>query len=178
MEKESVINIFNSNFLTEGIKCLRHLLRQAEVMSEKYDVTITNPPYIKLSKIDGFAKTYLQNNYENSYADMYTMFMDTAYTKRNGYIAIVNPDSWMLENSFENFREYVLKGKTITTLLSLPLGEMDSTVLTVAFVLKNSFYESYISKCIKKDNDLFNDYSKFESRLYSLFYSSKILLLD
>ena len=175
IKEKAVINIFNSRFLNDGVDVLKRLLNQAKVMAAKYDVLITNPPYIKLSKIEGAPKKYFQENYEHSYADMYTMFMDTSYTKSNGYTAVVNPDSWMLENSFENFREYVLNHKTIETLISLPLGEMDSTVLTVAFVFKNIVIESYISNCMRKDHDVFGENSKYQSNLFNFIsFPSKI----
>ena len=138
LEREAVINIFNSNFLTEGIKCLRHLLRQAEVMTAKYDVQITNPPYLGISNIEVNTKKYLQTKYPDSKTDMFAMFMETPYVKKNGFIAMVNPDSWMFLSSFEDFRLKLLKTNDILTLGHMGLGVFDAMVRTVMFVLRNT----------------------------------------
>lgn len=138
LEKEAVINIFNRNFLTEGIKCLRHLLRQAEIMSTKYDVMITNPPYLGLTKIESNPKEYLMNKYPETKADMFAMFMEVPYTKTNGYIAMINPDGWMFIPTYEKFRIKFLKKYTISSMIHLGLGALDATVLTTSFVIKNS----------------------------------------
>lgn len=138
LENEAVINIFNSNLLTEGIKCLRHLLKQAEVMAAKYDVMITNPPYLGISKMEAAPKTYLQDNYPNSKADMFAMFMESPYTKKNGLIAMVNPDSWMFLVSFENLRKSIIMRQSIVNMIHLGLGAFDATVQTTTFVIRNA----------------------------------------
>ena len=138
LKNEAVINIFNSEFLNEGIKCLRHLLRQAEVMHAKYDVQITNPPYLGISNIEANTKKYLQTKYPASKTDMFAMFMETRYVKKNGFIAMVNPDSWMFLSSFEDFRSKLLKRNDILTLGHMGLGVFDAMVRTVMFVLRNT----------------------------------------
>lgn len=138
IENEAVINIFNSDFLSEGIKCLRHLLRQAVVMSEKYDVFITNPPYLGISKMEANPKQYLVNHYPNSKADMFGMFMEVPYTKLNGFRAIVNPDSWMFLVSFENLRRDILLNQSIISLIHLGMGAFDAAVQTSSFVIRNT----------------------------------------
>lgn len=138
LEKEAVINIFNSNLMTEGIKCLRHLLRQAEVMAAKYDVMITNPPYLGISKIDKTAKEYLITNYPNSKSDMFAMFMETNFVKTNGFTSIVNPDSWMFLVSFEQLRKALFTNCQLINLIHLGMGAFDATVQTTTCVIRNT----------------------------------------
>ena len=59
VKKQAVATIFNTNLLNEGLICLEHLLAQAKVMSTKYDVMITNPPYLGTGNLDLVSKEYL-----------------------------------------------------------------------------------------------------------------------
>ncbi len=138
IKNSAVLTIFNSNFLSDGIRCLEHLLAQAKVMSEKYDVMITNPPYLGISKMEKEPKDYLIKNYPNSKSDMFAMFMEAPYVKSNGFIAMVNPDSWMFLVSFELLRKKIIKEQSIVNMIHLGMGAFDATVQTTSFVIRNA----------------------------------------
>lgn len=138
LDQNGVRTIFNLNFFLDGIKCLHHLVKQAEIMSAKYDVMITNPPYLGISKMEAAPKMYLQKNYPNSKADMFGMFMEAPYVKKNGFIAMVNPDSWMFLVSFEELRKSIIMKQSIVNMLHLGMGAFDATVQTTTFVIRNS----------------------------------------
>ncbi len=138
IENNAVSNLFNNNFLGSGIRCLHHLLRQAEVMAAKYDVMITNPPYLGISKMEANPKQYLIEKYPNSKSDMFAMFMEAPYCKKNGFIAMVNPDSWMFLVSFENLRKSIIMNQSIVNMIHLGLGAFDATVQTTSFVIRNA----------------------------------------
>lgn len=138
IEHNAVLTIFNSDFLSTGIRCLRHLLKQAEVMSAKYDVMITNPPYLGISKMEANPKQYLIDKYPNSKSDMFAMFMEAPYCKKNGFISMVNPDSWMFLVSFENLRKTIIMKQSIVNMIHLGLGAFDATVQTTSFVIRNA----------------------------------------
>ncbi len=138
LHREMINNLFNSNFYNEGIPLLRKLLREAEVMSAGYDVMITNPPYLGISKMEKEPKEYLTNHYPNSKADMFAMFMEAPYVKKNGFIAMVNPDSWMFLVSFEQLRKKIIKEQSIVNMIHLGMGAFDATVQTTSFVIRNA----------------------------------------
>lgn len=138
IKNNAVLNIFNSNFLSDGIRCLKNLLVQAKIMSAKYDVMITNPPYLGISKMEKEPKDYLIKNYPNSKSDMFAMFMEAPYVKNNGFIAIVNPDSWMFLVSFEQLRKKIIKEQSIVNMIHLGMGAFDATVQTTSFVIRNA----------------------------------------
>lgn len=138
IESDAVSNLFNNAFLESGIRCLRHLLEQAKVMAAKYDVMITNPPYLGISKMETNPKEYLTSKYPNSKSDMFAMFMEAPYCKRNGFIAMVNPDSWMFLVSFENMRKSIIMNQSIVNMIHLGLGAFDATVQTTSFVIRNA----------------------------------------
>lgn len=138
IEHDAISTVFNCEFLNSGLKCLRHLVKQAEVLSDKYDVMITNPPYLGISKMEPAPKTYLQNNYPESKSDMFAMFMETPFVKDNGFIAMVNPDSWMFLVSYEGLRKKIIHKESIVNMIHLGLGAFDATVQTTSFVIRNS----------------------------------------
>ena len=142
INKEAVITIFNTNFMNEGLKCLHHLLKQAQIMSTMYDVMITNPPYIGLSSLEKPVKEYANINYADSKNDMFAMFMRTEFVKKNGFTSMINMQSWMFLQSFEFLRNSLLSDSQIVNLIHLGAHAFDSiggeVVQTVTFVLRKN----------------------------------------
>lgn len=138
IEHRIVADIFSIDFVNQGASVLKNILAQAKLLEGKYDVLITNPPYLGISKMEGRAKEYLVNNYPDSKSDMFGMFMEALSVKKNGFRAIVNPDSWMFLASFELLRKKIIDSNSIITMVHLGLGAFDATVATTAFVLRNS----------------------------------------
>lgn len=159
IKEKAVINIFNSRFLNDGVDVLKRLLNQAKVMAAKYDVLITNPPYLGLTKVENNPKEYLVNNYPSAKADMYAMFMKVPYIKKNGFVAMINPDGWMFIPTYDRFRKEILDEVTITSMLHLGLGALDATVLTTSFVFRNTKIKDYkcayyrLSNTVNKEQD-------------------------
>ena len=148
LEKEVVSTIFNLDFVTEGTAILKALMVQAKVMSSKYDVMITNPPYIGISSMEAPVKDYAVKNYPNSKTDMYSMFMETGFVKRNGYLSMINMNAWMFLSSFEKLRETLLNTKTIVSMIHLGAKAFETIggeiVQTTSFILRNCLISNYI----------------------------------
>ena len=141
LDQNGVRTIFNYNFFVDGIKCLRHLVKQAEVMSAKYDVMITNPPYIGISAMEAPVKDYAVKYYPNSKTDMFAMFMETGFVKRNGFFAMINMHSWMFLSSYEKLRKDILLNKEIINMAHLGAHAFEAiggeVVQTTSFIIRN-----------------------------------------
>ena len=137
LEQQVVPTTFNMEFVIDGVARLKALLIQARHLSAKYDVMITNPPYIGVSKLEAKPKEYLSANYPDSKSDMFAMFMEVSFVKACGFRAIVNPDSWMFLSSYESLREKIYSTQPIITMMHLGLGAFDAMVQTTAFVLRS-----------------------------------------
>lgn len=137
-----VNNLFVQDFYNEGVTCLRHLLKQAEIMSAKYDVMITNPPYIGISTMEPEVKKYAVDNYPDSKTDMFAMFMEVPYVKKNGFRAMINMHSWMFLSSYEKLRKKIIMNEMIVNMVHLGAHAFEmiggEVVQTTAFVLRNS----------------------------------------
>ncbi len=138
MLHQAVHTIFNTRLLNEGAKLIQRLIKQYEVMSAKYDVMITNPPYLGISKMEKAPKEYLIGHYPDSKSDMFAMFMEAPYVKKNGFKALVNPDSWMFLVSYEEMRKKIIHNESIVNMIHLGLGAFDATVQTTSFVIRNA----------------------------------------
>lgn len=142
LDKQAVLNIFNQDLLTNGVKLLKRLSRQAKILLGKYDVMITNPPYIGISNMEDAVKQYANKYYPNSKADMFAMFMETGFVKSNGFMAMINMHSWMFLSSFERLRESLLATKEIVTMAHLGAHAFDSiggeVVQTTTFAIRNT----------------------------------------
>ena len=141
IETKAVPNLFNTTFLSDGIKLLKRLVKQAKVMSGKYDVMITNPPYIGISSMESPVKDYAITFYPNSKSDMFAMFMETEFVKPNGFYAMINMHSWMFLSSYEKLRKSILTTKEIVNMIHLGAHAFEAiggeVVQTTSFVIRN-----------------------------------------
>ena len=141
ISKGAVTNLFNIDFLNIGMERLKVLSNLAKILSDQYDVMVTNPPYIGPSAMEAAVKEYAAKNYPNSKSDMFAMFMETGFIKRNGFLAMINMHSWMFLSSFEKLRQSILETKEIITMAHLGARAFETiggeVVQTTAFVMKN-----------------------------------------
>ena len=88
------------------------LIKQSVLFSKKYEVVVTNPPYLNSSRMSNNLSKYIQKNYPNSKNDMATAFIEKInndFLIENGYSAFITTISWMFLSSFEKFRNEFLK---------------------------------------------------------------------
>lgn len=141
ISKNAVSNLFNIEFLNMGVKRLRELSNQIKVLLSRFDVMITNPPYINPSTMEGSVKEYASQNYPCSKTDMFAMFMETGFVKKNGFTAMINMHSWMFLSSFEKLRTNILTTKVILNMAHLGARAFETiggeVVQTTAFVMRN-----------------------------------------
>ena len=142
LREKFVQNIFSTDFYNEGLNRLEKLIELAEVMSAKYDVMITNPPYIGISTMEKPVKDYANKYYPNSKTDMFAMFMETGFVKKNGFMAMINMHSWMFLSSYEKLRKEIINTKYIVNMVHLGAHAFEmiggEVVQTTAFVIRNT----------------------------------------
>ena len=126
------------------------LVRQAQVMAQKYDVVVTNPPYMGASgmseKLSGYVKTY----YPDSKSDLFAVFIERCgqMTKMNGYQAMITQHAWMFLSSFEKLRTKLLATDIVNMahLGARAFEEIGGEVVqTTAFICRKSNIENYIA---------------------------------
>lgn len=150
LEHKVIPNAFNVYFVSEGAIQLKMLLNQARALSEKYDVLITNPPYIGISSMEAPIKDYAAKNYPNSKTDMFAMFMETEFVRPNGFTAMINMQGWMFLSSFIDLRQSLLAKNSIISLLRIGYNsfpELNSQVAhACSFVFRKNRIRSFRGK--------------------------------
>lgn len=106
------------------------LVKCAEMLAQKYDVVVTNPPYMGASGMGAKLAEYVKVNYPNAKSDLFACFIERGnqMTIKHGYNCMVTMQSWMFLSSFEKMRKEVLQTKTITNLM-----HMENMVMGIAF---------------------------------------------
>lgn len=116
------------------------LIKQATIMSQKYDTVVTNPPYMGGSgmnnKLSDFAKKY----YPDSKQDLFAMFIEKGnrMVKPNGFNSMVTMQSWMFLSSFEKMRINAISSFDITNLMHMENMVMGIAFGTAVTVFRNS----------------------------------------
>ncbi len=124
------------------------LVKQAQVMSQKYSVTCTNPPYMAVSNAGAKINDYVKKNFPDSKADMFAVFIERCgqMTKKNGYQAMITQHSWMFLSSFEKLRAKLLAVDIVNMahLGARAFEEIGGEVVqTTSFVIRKSHIADY-----------------------------------
>lgn len=122
-----------------ALRDLLPLVREAKILSEKYAVVATNPPY--LNKFDAKLKKYIVDNYADYKGDLFSVFIyrNFGFCEKNGYSGFMTPNVWMFIKLHEGLRNYIYSSKGIVTLVQMAKGAFfsEATVDVCAFVLSN-----------------------------------------
>lgn len=130
------------------------LLKQGKIISEKYDICITNPPYMGIRGMNDGLVNYLSREYELSKYDLFSVYMEVCnnFNKENGLSAIINQHSWMFLSSFEHLRETFDNNITFINMIHLGAKAFEENVGTivqnVAYVARKHKNNSYSTKVI------------------------------
>jgi len=135
------INISRDVALAE----LLPLVQVAEALAQKYDVVVTNPPYMGNSGMSEKLSIYVKKNYPNTKADMSTICMEKTIKmcKTIGYMSMINIPVWMFLSSFEKLRNILLSKNTIINMVHPGRGIFGSDFGTTAFVIGKSCINNY-----------------------------------
>ena len=85
---------FHQNEINEDII---PLIKIAHIMAQKYDVVVTNPPYMGINNMGGRFYDYIVNKHEAYKHDLYCVFIDVCrnYLKNNRFQAMITQQSFM-----------------------------------------------------------------------------------
>ena len=134
---------------------LNRLIDIGETMARKYWVTVTNPPYMgSRGGMDGKLYDFVNDNYPNSKADLYSVFIEKCenLTKCQGFFAMITQHGWMFLTSFVQLRKIVLKADIINLLHLGPraFDEIGGEVVqSASFVIRKTDTPKYIATYIR-----------------------------
>ena len=130
------------------LRVLCPLVEQARMLVQKYDVVVTNPPYMGSSGMNARLSDYVKKYYPDSKSDLFAVFIERCaqMDKRGGYQAMITQHAWMFLSSFEKLRA---KLQLIDTVNMAHLGARGfdeiggEVVQTTSFVMRSSHTKGY-----------------------------------
>ena len=164
-------------FVSDVLKRLGLLVRQAEMLAGRYDAVAANPPYMGSGGMNAWLKKFAKDHFPDAKSDLFACFIERGYTlaKAAGHNAMVTMQSWMFLSSFEKMRERMLREKIIKTMAHLgarAFGSISGEVVqTTACVLQNRspqgykpvFFRLLDGGEVEKSTALANDEKRFDT---------------
>ena len=143
--REEAINkdLVSQSEISELSDLLKPLIKQAILLVQKYDVIVTNPPYLSSSRFSTLLNQYVVKHYKDVKSDL-CMVMYKKWIKqlnKNKYISFITPTSWMFLSSFEKWRMVGLQNYDISSLIDFGSELFDGKVghnLIVSWVIRNN----------------------------------------
>ena len=181
------LNIIEMQEMKEIQEKFIPLVKQANLLSQKYTVVVTNPPYMGNRGMSEKLAQYVQDYYKDTKSDMFAIFMERAreFSIENGYYAMITQPSFLFLSSFEKLRKKLVFEQTIMSLLHMGRGIFGIDFGSVSFVIKNQKSNNYKGAYFRlhertfqyispeniemiflnalKDNNYLVDFSKFKN---------------
>ena len=139
------VSIFNLSIEND----LLPFVRISEILAQKYDVVITNPPYMAVTAGSGKLNDYVKLNYPDSKTDLFAVFIErcNTMTKTYGLQAMITMHSWMFIAAYEKLRSKLYRSNIVNMahLGARAFEEIAGEVVqTVSFVIRKETMPHYI----------------------------------
>ena len=118
----------------------KELKKLYQLLGQRYDVVVTNPPYINSSRMEDKLKEYVQKKYPETKIDLFATFILRCLELSNadGITGYMTPFVWMFISSYEKLREVLISNHFINNLIQLEYSGFDgATVPICTFTLRN-----------------------------------------
>ena len=174
IDSESLINNINKDniFSSDSLKLI-DIIKCNEILSKKYDVVVTNPPYMGNRGMDKKLDEYIKKHYSNFKTDMFSAFIKQAYnlTNENGYYALITQPTFLFISSFEKVREHLIENNNIISLLHMGRGIFGIDFGSCSFIARKKINKNFIGNYYKLNKRTFQ-YIKSED-IEKLFLTAK-----
>ena len=109
------------------------LIEQAIMLSQKYDVVVTTPPYMGASNMNPCLNEFIKQNYADYKSDFFSAFVVrvSQMTKQEGRCGFFTPYVWMFIQSYEKLRQYLYSQATLETLIQFEYSAFEEATVPV-----------------------------------------------
>ena len=114
-------------------------LRLLELMAQRYDVVVTNPPFLDSRDMNDELRKIINSTYAPAKRNLFAPFVMRCHElcKPAGYFALITGQTFMFIKTFEEFRKWITSRANIESLLQFDYGLFHGIrVDTAAFVLR------------------------------------------
>ena len=105
-------DLFNLAWLQGLSEIVPKLVEQANILTQKYNVVVTNPPYLGSNRFNEVLNEYVKKNYPNEKSDLSMVMLKQAldsFVAKDGFVSFITTSSWMSLSSFEKIRAYMFE---------------------------------------------------------------------
>lgn len=117
----------------EASKRLQNIINIGETLARKYDVVVTNPPYMGAGNMNLELNNYIRTNYEEYKSDFFSAFIIRCmkFSKEFGRLGFLTPYVWMFILSYEKLRKKILKSATLTSLIQFEYSSFEEAIVPI-----------------------------------------------
>ena len=129
---------------------IQQLIKIGKNLAQKYEVVITNPPYMSISSASAKLGKIAIEKYPNSKTDMYALFIERCarLNIRNGYQAMITQQAWMFNAIYSGLRQSIAETKMMVSLIQLGANAFDEikgeVVQTATYIFRDSKSKNHI----------------------------------
>ena len=144
------INMMQMSALDE----LLPLVKCADVLAQKYDVVVTNPPYMGSAGMGAKLLEFVKKEYPDSKSDLFAVFIERCgmLTKRGGYQSMITQHAWMFLSGYERLRVKALASDIVNMAHLGPRAFEDiagEVVQTASFVFRRTNIPTYAGQYVR-----------------------------
>ena len=141
---------------------LQKLINIGEALAQKYEVVVTNPPYMGNGNMSNILSNYVKKYYENTKKDLFAVFIEKCLylSVSYGFSAMITQHAWMFINSYEKLRIQIIEQKNLVNMAHLGPRAFEEiggeVVQTTAFVIcnnRNNRYSGRYIRLVEYDNE-------------------------
>ena len=106
----------------------RGMVRAAQLLSRRYELVITNVPYLKHGKQDQKLGAFCEQHYPLAKNDLATVFLERCLRlcTKGGAASLVMPQNWLFLKSYRKLRDKILRTETWLLLARLGSGAFET----------------------------------------------------
>lgn len=124
------------------------LVKVAQALAQKYDVVVTNPPYMGSDNMNDILDSYCRKYYPKSRFDFYSVLLERCklLVKKNKCMSMITQHSWMYLQSYKDLRQIILKSDVVNMahLGARAFEDLQGEVVqTTTFVFRKTDIKAY-----------------------------------
>lgn len=110
-----------------------------QLLSRRYTIIVTNPPYLGKPAMNTELSRFVQKNYGDYSADLFSVFiarcMDMA--EEDGFLGFLTPSTWLFLGSYEKLRRRIYSGFQLENMIHFEYSAFDdATVPLCTFTMR------------------------------------------
>ena len=138
-------------YVSDALKQLGPLVRQAELLAARYDAVVANPPFMGGKFYCAALKEFVNLVYKTGKADLYAAFTlrNIQFSKELSYVGMITIPNWMFLSSFDQLRNTIFRSASIASLVHNGRGVWGSDFGSCSYVLMRSSIRSFNGRFLR-----------------------------